>query len=228
MLIQTAARQLTKCPLFHHMQTDEIIHSLEDSGAHIQQYERDSFVFHQEDEPKYVLVLLSGMVVVGRTSPEGRRSVMATFTEAGELFGEVYAFLGHGFDCFATAQKKSEILEIPISYFRETTHVDELKSRMIYNLMCVFASKAYYLNQRIQSVTGATLRQKLAKAISLPTFQNADGLFAMKREDLADFVNAARPSVSRELNNMQEDGLISIEKNGIRIADPEAFFELLP
>ena len=44
----------------------------------------------------------------------------------------------------------------------------------------------------------------------------------MNREQLADFLGVARPSLSRELMRMQKDGLIEVNKKMIRVCDKEA------
>ena len=41
----------------------------------------------------------------------------------------------------------------------------------------------------------------------------------MKREALADFLGTTRPSLSRELMKLQQEGLIEVEKNRIKIID---------
>ena len=48
----------------------------------------------------------------------------------------------------------------------------------------------------------------------------------MTREELADYLGAARPSLSRTLTQMQDEGIISIHKRVIRIENPELFEEL--
>ncbi len=44
----------------------------------------------------------------------------------------------------------------------------------------------------------------------------------MNREQLADFLGVARPSLSRELMRMQKDGLIEVSRKTIRICDRDA------
>ena len=44
----------------------------------------------------------------------------------------------------------------------------------------------------------------------------------MNREQLADFLGVARPSLSRELMKMQKDGLIEVGRKSIRICDRDA------
>ena len=227
MFDQKVLKLLRSGMLFYEMEVSEIGKALEELEAKIVTVRKDEFVFYQEEEPRFILVLLDGQVVVGRDSPDGRRSVMAKFSDPGDMFGEVYSFLRHPYDCFSIAEKDSMILEIPVGRFRTAPEGGYI-GKVSFNLMRAFAAKAYYLNQRLQAVTGSTLRQKLAKTFLLPDFHDEDDLFKMKREQLADFVNAARPSVSREISAMQEDGLIEVVKGGIRIVDYDAMENLLP
>ena len=48
----------------------------------------------------------------------------------------------------------------------------------------------------------------------------------MNREELADFLNAARPSVSRELMKMQDEGLIEVQKDRIIIKNSDELLDL--
>ena len=43
----------------------------------------------------------------------------------------------------------------------------------------------------------------------------------MKREELADYLGTTRPSLSRELMNMQDEGLIEIDRSKIKILNRE-------
>ena len=49
----------------------------------------------------------------------------------------------------------------------------------------------------------------------------------MNREKMADYLGVARPSLSRELSNMQAEGMISLEKRQIRIVDLSALQEII-
>ena len=42
----------------------------------------------------------------------------------------------------------------------------------------------------------------------------------MNREQMADFLGVTRPSLSRELASMRDEGLLQIEGRGIRVPDP--------
>ena len=49
----------------------------------------------------------------------------------------------------------------------------------------------------------------------------------MNREEMADFLNVARPSLSRELMRMQGEGLVKVTKRGIFVPDSLALQKIL-
>lgn len=48
----------------------------------------------------------------------------------------------------------------------------------------------------------------------------------MNRQELAEFLNVKRPSLSRELSNMQRDGIIDVYRSSVKILDMERLREL--
>lgn len=213
---------LTASPLFAGMSEDEIRGCLRCSRTEIAEYQRDERIFCQQDEPKKLFVLLKGAVVICDDSSAGKRSILTTFDRPGELFGEVYLFLNRpGYDHYAQAAVPSSVLRMPKEFLYHTCgeHCD-YHARLISNMLSILAQKAYYLNRKLQIVSCATLRQKIAKVLLQNSSADGRVTLPMNREELADFLNAARPSLSRELMRMQEDGLLRVGKREIFIMDP--------
>jgi Mn-dependent DtxR family transcriptional regulator len=48
----------------------------------------------------------------------------------------------------------------------------------------------------------------------------------MNRNQLADFLNVSRPSMSREMAKLKEEGVIDYKKNHIRIVDMDALTDM--
>ena len=94
-------------------------------------------------------------------------------------------------------------------------------------MLSILAQKAYFLNQKVQILSCATLRQKIARILLKNCRPDGKVLLAMNREELADFLNTARPSLSRELMKMQDDGLITIQKRDIFITDFDGLQNIL-
>jgi cAMP-binding proteins - catabolite gene activator and regulatory subunit of cAMP-dependent protein kinases len=216
-------------PLFAGLSDAEIESCLRCGRAGVASYEKDELIFRQGETPQWLLVLLEGSVVVGQDSGDGRRSVAAAFDRPGELFGEVFVFLHRAeYQHYAQAASRAKILRIPREFLFHTCGENcGHHERLISNMLSILAGKAYFLNQRLQILSCATLRQKLARVLLMSGAPGGKPACGMSREELADFLNAARPSVSRELMRMQDDGLIALRGREIFVPDRSALEELL-
>ena len=86
----------------------------------------------------------------------------------------------------------------------------------------IFSRKEFHITKKLHIVSTASLRERIA--IWLIDSMDSEGkvVMRMKREELADFLGVARPSLSRELMRMQSDGLIEVSKKCICIKDKNA------
>lgn len=212
-------KKLKQSALFAEMSDVEIEGCLTCSKSKITAYQKEEMIFRQTDLPDKLLVLLDGSVVVGSDSKDGKRSIVATFNRPGELFGEVFLFLNRKtYDHYAQAVTAVKVLQIPKSFLYHTCGKNcSYHAKLISNMLSILAHKAYFLNQHLQVVSCATLRQKIAKALLQSASTDNTTELNMNRENLADYLNAARPSVSRELMKMQKEGFLTIDKRKIRI-----------
>lgn len=210
---------LKRGALFADMSDAEIEGCLTCSKSKVVTYEKEEMIFLQTDPPSKLMVLLEGTVVVGSDSKDGRRSIVATFNRAGELFGEVFVFLNkQSYDHYAQAATAAKVLQIQKDFLYHTCGENcGYHTKLISNMLSILAQKAYFLNRRLQIVSCPSLRQKVAMTLLQDVSADGKAALSMNREELADYLNAARPSVSRELMKMQEEGLLKIEKKSIFI-----------
>lgn len=215
--------QLKKSPLFFEMTESDIESCLKCSGSEIVHYEKDELIFRQHDVPRKLLVLVEGAVVVGNDSSSGKRSIVATLDQPGDLFGEVFLFLNkHEYDHYAQAVSSAKVLHIPKEFMYHSCGKDcDYHTKMISNMLSILAQKAYFLNRKLQIVSCATLRQKIARVLLQNSSPDGWVTLSMNREELADFMNTARPSLSRELMKMQDEGILKIEKRKMKIINFE-------
>lgn len=221
--------KLKDSPLFRGMTGEDIECCLKCSHAQSVRYDKDEMIFCQGDAPEKLSVLIDGSVAVCNDSADGRRSIVASIDKPGELFGEVFVFLGQKeYEHYAQAAVPSRILHIPREYFYSTCgKACVYHAKLIANMLAIFAQKAYYLNQKIQIISCATLRQKIAKILLEYDKTGESPAITMNREEMADFLNVARPSLSRELMRMQEEGLVKVTKRGIFVPDSLALQKIL-
>jgi Mn-dependent DtxR family transcriptional regulator len=86
-------------------------------------------------------------------------------------------------------------------------------------MLGILAGKAYYLNNKLQLLTSGSLRQKIAKYLMDNCNNKKYVKLTMNREQLSAYLNVTRPSLSRELIKMQEDGLIEVDRDMVKIID---------
>lgn len=209
---------LQKCSLFNNTDQVNLVKKLKENGATESFYEKDSYVFEQGELPEKLYILLEGSVAVSNIEEDGKRTIVNIFKERGTVFGEVYVFLeGRDYDYSCVALKDTRVFEIPkkILLRYENWENKDIKI-MIRNMLDVLSRKALYLNEKNLILSELTLRQKLIRFFE----QNKkDNIVQLKysREELADYLGTTRPSVSREINKMKNEGLIDINGRTVYI-----------
>lgn len=212
---------LKKSPLFANMNDSDIENSLRCSKSDIATYNKDEMIFYAEDKPKKLFILIEGSVSICRDSADGKRNIITTINQEGDLFGEVFLFINkQEYDNYAIAVSDAKVLQMPKEFLYNRCNKNcTFHTLLTSNMLSILAQKAYYLNQKLNILSSHTLRQKISKLLLKNTSKDDSVTLKMNREELADYLNVARPSLSRELMKMQEDGLISIDKNKIKIID---------
>ena len=83
-----------KSPLFHGMTEQKIEEILMQEQCRRKKYEKGTFVFLEGDVPKSLFLLIQGKVTISQSTMSGRRILLTDITRSGDLFGEVYLFIG--------------------------------------------------------------------------------------------------------------------------------------
>ncbi len=214
--------------LFKGLTRDEIEMCLKCSDAKLKHYEKNQIIFSQMDPPLALYVLLQGSVSVCKDAPDGRRYIVTNIEEK-DIFGEVYVFLKKAdYNYYVLANTDSAVLAIPREYFFNTCDkACNAHSLIIQNMLGILAQKAYFLNNKVQLLTSGSLRQKIAKYL-LDNCNNKKYVkLSMNREQLSAYLNVTRPSLSRELVKMQEDGLIEVDRDMVKIVDMDKLSTIL-
>lgn len=164
-------------------------------------YQKNDQIFEIGDVPQYLYVLNSGLVYVCDISKEGNRNILTMMSEPGDCFGEVYLFVGIDYPYEAVAMAKTEVIQIPIAVFEESKQLST-------NMNVILANKAFTLSKKLQLLMQDSLEDKVIHYVS-----NARNV-KMKRYELADYFGVSRPALSRTINKMMDDGIITIDDDG--------------
>lgn len=217
--------ELKELTIFRGLTEDEINRSFTCSEAKVREYAKNEFIFQQEEKPQRLYMILEGSVLLGQINVMGRQNYVEYLGE-GQSFGEVDLFLEHdSYEYFSMAKTKSRVLEISDHFFYSTCAKNCVHhSKIIFNMMRIFADEADKMSQKLYLLTCGTLRQRVASYLMRQSGGKSEVRLPMKREELAAYLNTTRPSLSRELSYLQNEGIITIkDRSHIRIRD----FELL-
>ena len=211
---------LSKSALCKGFTQDELLCLLEENSTEIKKYEKGSFVFEEGDVPERLYVMVHGYVEVSKLTFSGKKILITTIENPGDMFAEVYMFMGKSkYDMSAQAGEESLILSISSDFFENISYNTNalVAEKIRKNLMGIFAMKAYNLSGKVRLLGCGSIREK----ISLYLIENPS------REELADYLNVTRPSLSRELGNMEKEGIIRLEGRKIIIVSQEKLEEYL-
>ena len=179
-------------------------------------YSKGEYIFRTGDTGADLFYLIEGSLNVYQIDSNGKRFIFQNFNKP-TLFGEVYAYLGEPFDFDCECARDSNILIIKDfrKIFEEPCPENFLRSYIKF-----LSKKCLALSKKNQITSQASLRQKIGKYL-LENEKDGKVALSMKREDLADYLSTTRPSLSRELSKMAEEGIIKVGGDFIEILNRE-------
>ncbi|SDI29705.1 Crp/Fnr family transcriptional regulator [Desulfosporosinus hippei] len=188
-------------------------------------YKKGDYIVTSGQTYENVGVVLKGTATVSKESISGNRIVMTLLKER-DIFGEIVAFSSMAtWPATVQAQEACEILFLPRS--KIVGDCDKMCSWhriFIQNFLRVISERAIVLNKKVEYLTIKSIRGKICSF--LLDHYNKSGSkeieLALNRNELADFLNVSRPSMSREMSKMKEEGVIDFHLSTFRIIDLQA------
>ncbi|KGF03294.1 Crp/Fnr family transcriptional regulator [Anaerococcus lactolyticus] len=179
-------------------------------------YGKSEYIFMAGDKSGDLFYLMEGVLNVYQIDSNGKRFIFQNFTKP-TLFGEVYSYLGEPFefDCECASSCKILIIKDFRKIFEPPCPESFLRSYINF-----LSHKCLALSKKNQITSQASLRQKICKYL-LETENQGKVKLSMKREDLADYLSTTRPSLSRELSKMADEGIIKVGGDFIEILNRE-------
>ena len=217
---------LKESPLFTNMTMEDIDKMVSCLSPLITKYQKNDFVKLQGDIMDSFGLVLLGAVTVSQENEAGSRTIIASIGP-GDLFGEMLVFSDKKkWPVIVQAQTESEVMFIRKDRLISQCAMSCNWHRMlIQNMLSILSRKALYLNKRVKYMSIKSISGKLAKYfLEQYQLQGKKDIFSipLNRNELADFLNVSRPSMSREMSRLREDQVIDFHMSTIRIKDIEA------
>ena len=216
-------KQLEQSKLFQTITKTELERILKCSKAVTKKYVAGPYIFEQEEVPSKLFLLLEGQIQICKDFTSGKRDVLY-LVEAGNVFGEIFLFgdrKKYWYD--AVAVTDVTVLEMPWDFFYHfCSNACDHHKQLTQNMLEILSEDNFKITRKLHIVSTSSLRERIAIWLIDSMDKKGNVMLKMNREQLADFLGVARPSLSRELMRMQRDGLIHVDRKMIEVCDREA------
>ncbi|AHG90472.1 cyclic nucleotide-binding protein [Gemmatirosa kalamazoonensis] len=216
MLVHRLADFLASVPLFSRLSTDERRGFA--ALAREQRYPRGALIVRQGDPGDALYVLRSGSVKVAIVGDDGREVILDTLGQ-GAHFGELALIDGRPRSAHVVAVDPAVLLVLRREDFRREV---ERQTRVAWALLEELSRRLRDADEKITAlvlldVPGRVARLLLDRATGTPpTIERAP-----THETMAQMIGASRETVSRAMRELQDAGLIEVERRMVRVLDQE-------
>lgn len=188
----------------------------------------DSYVFFQQDQVNFIYLVLAGSVEVIKETFSGSRHIIAMLGPS-HLFGEGIVCTKHRKSPVSVRTKEATtLLKLPYQkLILPCQNLCGFHQTLVFNMMLLLGEKNYGLNQKIEILMLKGMKEKIATYLLSERQRHGQDNFdlPMNRNELADYLNVSRPSMSRELSKMQASGILSYSKNHFQILDVDELMD---
>ena len=178
-------------------------------------YEKNTLIFQTGDIVHEIGIILSGSVNIESIDLWGNKSILSHVPK-GHAFAETYALCHEPMMVDAITSEDSEIAFVNTDILLNEQHLGKTwYSKIMHNLLLIFAQKNLVLSNRIFCTSAKTIRERLFTYFSNLSVKNGSKTFQVPfdRQQMADYLNLDRSALSKELGRMRKEGLIDFHKN---------------
>lgn len=223
--------RLSENSLFRNVSEESIARILVCSGAKFRSYKKDETIFRQGEQADYFYALLKGRVSIISYMPSGKVNALY-HVAAGALIGEHYsnhlATDGRVYWYEAVACEPVEVLAVLWQYlYGFCDKACDHHKQLIQNLYESMSTKEWMAVRKLNVLGFASVQERIAAWLLQEADLNDTVALKTNREEQADYLCVARPSLSRTLMQMQKAGLIETGRKQIRILDREKLEKIL-
>jgi len=209
---------LKQCILFKDMNYVDIDNFLKVSNFTIKKYLKGNLVVLEDSKCEELGILRKGLLEVQSLYSSGKSLTLNRLKPA-EIFGEIILFSKSNiFPSTIKAIEDSEIM-----FIKKANLMNCLSNchRFMENFLTLLSDRLFMLNKKIKMLTMENIRQKIGDFLR-EEYKKQKTLIIkvpLSRQEMAEHMGIQRPSLSRELSRMREEGIIEFDKEFIVVKD---------
>lgn len=212
---------LVQVPLFASLTTEQLAEIAD--RLIIRNYQRGATIIHQDEPGSMLYIIVNGHVKITSVSSEGEELILALLTD-NDFFGELSLLDGQPHSASATAMETTQVMTLNRDEFLE---VIAKNPEIVNNILVVLSNRLRRTNTMFEDAVFLQLPARLSKRLlelgeqhGLKTDSGLEIELRLTQQDLANFLGASRVAINRLLRQLQDSGLISINRKHITILQP--------
>lgn len=210
--------KLLFCPLFKGISPVDIDNTLQHAPNQTLNFNDKELIQLRGDSVEELWIVLEGSVK-GEMIDESGKLVKIEDIEAGMPLAIAFIFCNKNYyPVNISAVGKVKMLKIPKSSILIMMQNNPI---FLKNFLTLISNKAKFLSDRIYFLSFKTIRQKIAHYILDECGQSSSMPMKSTQQELADFFGIARPSLGRIFSELENEGIVKIEKKTIYIIDKQ-------
>ena len=183
---------------------------------------RGEFILHEGEPADALYFVVSGVVKVFKTSSEGKEQILL-IVRPGESFNDVPVFGGGVNPC--SAQSMGEV----VLYGIRTGDMEAMLKthpRLAMNVMRVLSQKLRHMVSLVEDLSFKHVTARVAKILLEYAGDGTGPKPKLTQQEMAAMAGTAREMIGRSLKDLEEEGMIKMDRHRIVITDKEALQRL--
>jgi CRP-like cAMP-binding protein len=228
-IMEDIIKEIKNNSLFFNMSEEEIKFVLQCSNSTVKDLRDNHALFEKDQKVKKLGIVIEGVLNLVSRKYNGNRVIVTTL-EKNDLFGEALIYASEGNSPYdLVSSGNSKVLLIPYKIFSNMCFNNcSFHAQLIKNMLTILSDKIVMLNNKMNILNAETLKGRIAVYLLSLQKKSNSMIFnmPMNRQELAEFLNVKRPSLSRELSNMQKENIIEVYRSSVKILDMDKLCEL--
>lgn len=224
------SKMLKGFEIFEGIEESEIDRLMNCLNPRISEYKKNEHISIEKDGIRRIGIVMKGEVTILKENEAGDRVIIGKVRQNGG-FGEMLAFSGNDqLSISVMASKDSKILFLtPGQVLGTCAKLCSGHKRLIQNMLKIVTKKGVQLNRKIDYLSIKGIRRKISTYLLEQMHESGKAYFtiSLNRKEMAEFLNVSRPSLSREMIRMKEEGLIDFYKASFKILDEKSLRDCL-
>lgn len=215
---------LSNAHLFKGISPDEIEIILKSVPNRVKKFQCGSMISQSGEPVNSLMIVIKGVVKGEMIDYAGRVIKIEDIPAPGSLASAFMFGNRNRFPVNVIAVSDGELLLIEKSDFLTLLMNNDI---ILVNFLDMISNRSQFLSEKIKFLNFKTIKGKLAQYILQKAGKDQNTVnLDMTQSDLAEFFGVTRPSVSRALGDMEEDGYLEAKGKNIKIFDKKGLADL--